>query len=63
MATLSPKLREALLLVEVMGFTCRETGQILSVPEGTVKSRLFHARRELVAWFEADTDGRASGEV
>lgn len=62
-ATLSPKLREALLLVEVMGFTCRETGQILSVPEGTVKSRLFHARRQLVAWFEADADGRASGEV
>ncbi len=63
MATLSTKLREALLLVEVMGFTCREAGQILSVPEGTVKSSLFHARRALVAWFEAETDGRASGEV
>lgn len=62
-ASLSPKLREALLLVEVMGFTCREAGQILSVPEGTVKSRLFHARRALVAWFGADADGRASGEV
>lgn len=62
-ASLSPKLRETLLLVEVMGFTCREAGQILSIPEGTVKSRLFHARKELVAWFEADADGRASGEV
>lgn len=62
-ASLSTKLREALLLVEVMGFTCREAGQILSVPEGTVKSRLFHARRALVDWFEADADGRATGEV
>lgn len=61
-ASLSPKLREALLLVEVMGFSCREAGQILSVPEGTVKSRLFHARQALVAWFEAD-EGRVSGEM
>lgn len=51
---LSDKLREALLLVEVMGFTCREAGQILGIAEGTVKSRLFHARARLVAWFEAE---------
>lgn len=52
LATLSPKLRSALLLVEVLGFTCRDAGQLLDIPEGTVKSRLFHARNELVAWFE-----------
>jgi RNA polymerase sigma-70 factor, ECF subfamily len=51
--TLPAKLREALLLVEVLGFTCAETGKILGVPEGTVKSRLFHARKRLVAWFAA----------
>lgn len=53
-AALSDKLREALLLVEVMGFSCREAGEILGIPDGTVKSRLFHARTRLVAWFEAD---------
>lgn len=54
--SLSDKLREALLLVEVMGFTCREAGEILGIAEGTVKSRLYHARARLVAWFDADVD-------
>lgn len=54
---LSPKLREALLLVEVMGFTCREAGAILGIAEGTVKSRLYHGRARLVAWFEAGEAG------
>lgn len=59
-AALTPKLREAILLVEVLGFTCREAGGILGVAEGTVKSRLYHARRRLVAWFEADADDTES---
>ncbi|HEX9889978.1 MAG TPA: sigma-70 family RNA polymerase sigma factor [Nitriliruptorales bacterium] len=62
-SSLSPKLREALLLVEVMGFSCIEAGAILGIPDGTVKSRLFHARRQLVEWFEADDDGQVHGEV
>lgn len=53
-ASLTPKLREALLLVEVLGFTCREAGAILGIAEGTVKSRLHHARRRLVTWLDAD---------
>jgi RNA polymerase sigma-70 factor (ECF subfamily) len=59
-AALSPKLREALLLVEVFGFTYREAAQVLRVPDGTVKSRVFHARVRLTAW--RDEEGRA-GEV
>lgn len=63
--SLSPKLREPLLLIEIMGFSCRETAEILSIPEGTVKSRMFHARKALVAWFDADTDtdGQVRHEV
>lgn len=61
-AALSDKLREALLLVEVMGFSCREAGEILGIPDGTVKSRLHHARAQLVAWFEADQAGGRPGE-
>jgi RNA polymerase sigma-70 factor, ECF subfamily len=56
-AALSPKLREALLLVEVFGFTYREAAQVLRVPDGTVKSRVFHARVRLAAW--RDEEGRA----
>lgn len=61
-ASLSPKLREALLLVEVMGLTCREAGEVLGVAEGTVKSRLFHARSRLVAWFEAGDSPREAAD-
>jgi len=63
LATLSDKLREALLLVEVMGFSCRETGEILGIPDGTVKSRLYLARAQLVAWFEADGEAAEGREV
>ncbi|MGH3440656.1 MAG: RNA polymerase sigma factor [Nitriliruptorales bacterium] len=62
LGALSPKLREALLLVEVNGLTCREAGAVLDVPEGTVKSRLFHARRQLVAWFGDEKGGDADAD-
>ena len=38
--------REALLLAVVEGFTCREMSEILSVPMGTVMSRLSRARAD-----------------
>ena len=53
LAALSPKLREALVLVEVIGLSCEEAGAVLGIPSGTVKSRLFNARRQAVAWFSA----------
>ena len=52
---LSPKLREALLVVEVLGYRYREAAVILGVPEGTVKSRVHQARERLVDWMAADT--------
>lgn len=53
-ASLGDKPREALLLVEVYGLTYREAGEVLGTAEGTVKSRVFQARRELSAWLSAD---------
>lgn len=50
LASLAPPLREALLLVEVLGLTYRETAGVLGVAEGTVKSRVFRARAELTDW-------------
>lgn len=40
---LSPEHREAVILHEMEGFSYREIGEIVGVPEGTVKSRLHHA--------------------
>lgn len=55
LAALPVKLRSALLLVEVVGLRYREAAEVLGVPEGTVKSRVSHARERVVAWY-------ASGE-
>jgi RNA polymerase sigma-70 factor (ECF subfamily) len=39
--------REVLVLKELQGLRYNEIAAILDVPEGTVASRLFHARRAL----------------
>jgi RNA polymerase sigma-70 factor (ECF subfamily) len=54
LAALVPRLREPLLLVEVLGLSYKEAAAELGIPEGTVKSRVFHAREALAAWFEED---------
>lgn len=44
---LSPELREAVILRDLEELEYREIAQVLSVPEGTVKSRLNRGRAEL----------------
>jgi RNA polymerase sigma-70 factor (ECF subfamily) len=44
---LDPRRRAAFVLFAVEGFTHREVGDILGVPEGTSKTLLFEAKREL----------------
>ena len=39
--------REILVLKELQGFRYAEIAAILDIPEGTVASRLYHARRAL----------------
>jgi RNA polymerase sigma-70 factor (ECF subfamily) len=48
-AALSPLHREVLLLVAYRGLSVRETAEVLGIAEGTVKSRLHHARQALTA--------------
>lgn len=44
---LAPIYRSVFLLCEVEGYTHREVANILEIPEGTSKGRLFEARRQL----------------
>ena len=39
--------REVLTLFFLGDLTVAETAEVLSIPEGTVKSRLYHAKRAL----------------
>jgi RNA polymerase sigma-70 factor, ECF subfamily len=58
-ARLSPKYREVVDLVFRNGFTYEETGNILNIPVGTVKSRL-NAARQLLARALAGVDREPS---
>jgi RNA polymerase sigma-70 factor (ECF subfamily) len=62
LAALRPIERSALLAVEVLGFTYRDAATMLGVAEGTVKRRVFDARRRLVDWAIA-SEREASGDV
>jgi RNA polymerase sigma-70 factor (ECF subfamily) len=49
MRTLQPEDRDAFNAVALFGLTYAEAGDVLGVPTGTVKSRVFRARRSLIA--------------
>ena len=46
---LSPEFRAAIVLVDMQGMSLDQAADTLDVPTGTVKSRLFRARRQLAA--------------
>ena len=54
MLALSPVHRHAAHLFFVEGLTLVEIAEVQEVPAGTVKSRLFHARRQLKAALSGD---------
>jgi RNA polymerase sigma factor (sigma-70 family) len=47
MAELPEKFRLVLLLAAIEGYTLEEVSEMLGIPVGTVKSRLFFARKQL----------------
>ncbi len=47
LAALEPDRRTVILLVFQEGFSCREVGEMLDIPRGTVLSRLHRARHDL----------------
>lgn len=45
---LAPDLREALVMVGIVGLSYEEAAVAVGVPEGTVKSRVFRARKQML---------------
>jgi RNA polymerase sigma-70 factor (ECF subfamily) len=58
LAALDRDLREAILIVEVLGLTYVDGAALLGVPAGTLKSRVHRARERLLGWMAA---GEATG--
>ena len=45
--SLKPKFKEVILLTEIEGYTYEECAKKLKCPLGTIKSRVYNAKKEL----------------
>ncbi len=50
--SLKPKLKEVIILCEIRGYTYEECAQLIKCPLGTVKSRIYNAKKELAEKLE-----------
>lgn len=50
--SLKPKFKEVIMLCDIEGYTYEETAEMLNVPIGTVKSRIYNAKKELASKLE-----------
>lgn len=50
--SLKPKLKETIMLCEIQGYTYEEAAKKLNCPLGTVKSRIYNAKKELAEKLE-----------
>lgn len=50
--SLKPKLRETIMLCEIEGYTYEEAAKKLKCPTGTIKSRIYNAKKELALKLE-----------
>ena len=49
---LKPKFREVIMMCEIYGYTYEEASAKLNCPIGTIKSRIFNAKKELASVLE-----------
>lgn len=49
---LKPKLKETIMLCEIYGYTYEEASKKLDCPIGTIKSRIYNAKKELAEILE-----------
>jgi len=56
METLTPEHRQIILLRELEGYSYKEISDVMGIPEGTVMSRLFYARRKLQGLLKSDME-------
>jgi RNA polymerase sigma-70 factor, ECF subfamily len=59
LATLPQDLLEPVVLIDIFGLSYRETAQMLSVAEGTIKSRVHRGREQLIGLLGPQREERA----
>ncbi len=59
LATLPHELLEAVVIIDMFGFSYREAAQLTGTPEGTLKSRAHRARERLVSILGPHSEERA----
>lgn len=60
---LPAKLREVLVLDAKYGLSMQEISELLHLPEGTVKSRLYRARQRMSVWREGERGDERNDEA
>jgi RNA polymerase sigma-70 factor (ECF subfamily) len=60
-ASLDPQRREAFVLTQTLGLSYAETGVICGCPVGTIRSRVFRARQDLVDLLRTAEHGARTG--
>lgn len=58
LARMTPKKKVVFVMSDMQGMTAPEISAILKIPDATVRTRLFHARREFCSWIERNKDYR-----
>lgn len=50
LARMTPKKKVVFMMSDMQGMTAPEISTVLKIPDATVRTRLFHARREFATW-------------
>jgi RNA polymerase sigma-70 factor (ECF subfamily) len=58
LARMTPKKKVVFMMSDMQGMTAPEISAILNIPDATVRTRLFHARREFSSWIERNKEYR-----
>ncbi len=58
LARMTPKKKEVFMMSDMQGMTAPEISAVLKIPDATVRTRLFHARREFSTWVERNKNYR-----
>jgi RNA polymerase sigma-70 factor, ECF subfamily len=63
LARMTAKKKIVFMMSDMQGMTAPEISSILKIPDATVRTRLFHARREFTLWVNKNKNYREALEV